>query len=70
MKANPRDFMGRRAGRSKTLALPSIVVVKTSLAKSGVRSKRKTAFNVDSLTKVVEAFDENERSLKQEQVPA
>jgi hypothetical protein len=62
MVAKASDFTGT-SGRRK-LTLPSIFVSKNSKASTASRAKRKTAFNVDSLEKLVDAFDENERSLK------
>jgi hypothetical protein len=64
MKAKPSDFMGSSASSRKALKLPSLLVTRKSKASVSAKSKRETAYSVDTLEKLAAAFDENERSLK------
>lgn len=63
VKAKPSDFMGGSRMSGKTLRMPTLVVTKLAQGASKSKSKRMTAYNIDSLEKLIEAFDEREREV-------
>ncbi len=63
MKARPSEFMGGAAMGRKPLGLPTIVVTKKTKGSAKAKGGPTTAYAVDSLDRLVAAFDENERAL-------
>jgi hypothetical protein len=64
MTARPTDFMSVTTASRKALTLPSLTVTKSAKGSAKGKPRQRTVYGVDSLEKLVAAFDENERSLK------
>ena len=65
MNGKPKlsDFMRSSGAVRSALDLPTLVVTKKAKSAVSTTTKRKVAYGVESLDRLVEAFDENEREI-------